>query len=473
MSIRDCSILGLICVGLQMFGVAQNAPAQNATNSSVGTERSVPAPALSAVAGIETGVPDEAGSDLPHIPALLGGRGASLAFQSEMERSNYLRAGLNVGAAYDDNALLAPSGGQGDTSITIFPNIALEESWSRMRWALTYAGGFTVHQGLTSRNQGSHDVSFDSQFRLSPHVNLRVAEDFAVTTGFFDGGNGTAVSGTGGPNASLIAPLATQRTNSTTAEANYHFALNDVIGGSGSFYDLHFTNLPKGAALADTRTVTGSAFWLHRTFRHNWTGASYIFERISFDPGAGETRVHSLALIDTLGLSRGFTFSAFIGPQYSDNRGLTPAGDAIPQFQQWSMSGGVEVGWQSARTSVSTGYSRRITDGGGVLGAVRLQSVHGDVRRELFPGWAVRVGGRYGSNHSLTVPFSGAGSTIDLTSASVSLERNIGKSLGLRLGYSHDFQEQSGFADPTQKLDAHRNRFFVTLSYQWAKPLGM
>jgi hypothetical protein len=45
--------------------------------------------------------------------------------------------------------------------------------------------------------------------------------------------------------------------------------------------------------------------------------------------------------------------------------------------------------------------------------------------------------------------------------------------LGLHFGYAHDFQQQSGFADPAQKLDAHRNRFFITLSYQWAKPLGM
>ena len=49
----------------------------------------------------------------------------------------------------------------------------------------------------------------------------------------------------------------------------------------------------------------------------------------------------------------------------------------------------------------------------------------------------------------------------------------MGKSIGLRLGYAHDFQEQFGLPAPTPTLDAHQNRFFVTLSYQWAKPLGM
>jgi len=75
-------------------------------------------------------------------------------------------------------------------------------------------------------------------------VNLRVAENFSLTTGYFDGGgDAVPVAGTGGPNASLIVPLSTQRSSLTTVETNYHFALNDLIGASGSFYDLHFTNL--------------------------------------------------------------------------------------------------------------------------------------------------------------------------------------------------------------------------------------
>jgi hypothetical protein len=378
-----------------------------------------------------------------------------------------------VGASYDDNPLLVATGARSNTGYSVFPNLTMEQSWPRMRWSLAYAGGLTVNQDLTSRNQGSHDLNFDSQFRLSPHVNLRIAEDFAVTTGFFDGGNGVAVSGTGGPNASLITPLATQRTNSTTAAANYHFALNDVVGASGSFYDLHFTNPPTDSLLVNTRTATGSAFWLHRIIGRNWAGATYSYEHMTFDPSGGETRVHSFAVVDTLTLPPGFSLSGFLGPQLSENRGLTPTGGgAISQFRNWSLSGGVEAGWQGIRTSLSTGFSRRITDGGGLLGAVRSQSVHGDVRRQLLPGWAVGLGGSYGNNKALTVVSSGGSSTINVTSISASLERNVGKSLGLGLGYFHDFQNQSGSSDPTQNFDANRNRFSVTLSYQWAKPLG-
>jgi hypothetical protein len=472
MSIRNCSIIGLVLVGMQILSAAQNPPAQTRD-----TERSAPAPALSGLAGIDTpAAEDDTSSGLPQIPSLLGGRGASMAFQSESERSNYLRGGLNVGAAYDDNALLTTGNGAGNMTYTVFPNIAIEQTLPRMRWSLGYAAGLTVNQRLSNNNQGSHDLNFESQFRLSPHVNLRVAEAFSLTSGVFDAGTGAGVQpGAGGPNAGLLTPLASRRSSVTVVETNYHFALKDVVGASGSFYDLHYRDVPAGTpTLVDTRTASGSAFWFHRLFRQDWAGLSYRFERFTFDPD-GETLVHSFMAVNTLSFASKFTISGFIGPQYSDNHGVVavgPGAGQVSQFNDWSVAGGVEGGWQSKRTSVAAGYSKRVNDGGGVLGAVRLQNVHANFRRELFPGWAAVFGIGYGSNKSLTVPVAGTATSIDSTSVSASLERNIGESLGLRMGYSHDFQSQSGSSDLTQNFDAHRNRFFVTLSYQWAKPIG-
>ncbi len=470
MNIRKCSILGFVLLGLEVLSAAQNPPAQGND-----APRPTPAPALSGVMGIDSPVPEEdTSSNLPQIPALLGGPKMSLAFRSESERSNYLRGGLNVGATYDDNALLTSNNKVGNTTFSVFPNISMEQARSRMRWTLGYAAGLTVNQRLSSRNQGSHDLTFDSQFRLSPHVNLRVAEDFSLTSGFFDSGSAAVAAGNGGPNANLITPLSKQRSSSTVAEANYHFALRDVVGASGSFYDLHFSDVPAGFTLTNTRTAAASAFWLHGLFGRDWAGVSYRFQRVTFDP-SGETRVHSIMAVNTVSLPGRFTVTGFIGPEYSDNQGLVPTGGGAGQafhFSDWSVAGGVEAGWQKEHTNVAAGYSRRINDGGGVLGAVRLQSVHGDIRQELFPGWAVAVGASYGNNESLTVPLAAGAKSVNSASVGASLERNLGKNLSLRLGYGHDFQEQIGSPDPNLQGGAHRNRFFVTLGYQWARPLG-
>jgi len=469
MSIRRLFVLAWMAAGLQVLSAAQTPTPQSPPAQSPGGDaaRTAPAAPLSGLAGMQIeDSAEDASTDVPPIPAVLGGRGTSSAFLSELTRSNFLRGGVNVGAAYDDNPFLH-SGGGSNTSESIFPNIRIEQSTSRTSWSLGYAGGLTVNQKITNQNQGSHNLNFDSQFRLSPHVNLRVAENFSLTTGFFDSGNGAGVvAGSGGPNASLITPLATQRSSLTTVETNYHFALNDLIGASGSFYDLHFNQrgTQVTSPLLDSQTAAGSAFWLHRIFRGDWGGASYGFQRITYS-GSGETRVHSFLAVNTLSLSRRLTLTGSAGPQYSENVGATP------QPSNWSVTGAVEGSWRDERTSVSAGYSRTVSDGGGLLGAVRSQSVHGTFRRELVPGWAAAVTANHGTNQSVTGPSKTGTSSINLTSVGVSLERNVGKSIGLRLGYNHDFQEQ--FGSPAQTPDAHRNRFFVTLSYQWAKPLGM
>jgi hypothetical protein len=477
-------IFMLVLSGLLVCAAAQNPPAPTPPSQSSPAEgttddsRSTPAPALSGVMGIDAQMAEEGSStDQPQIPALLGGQGASLAFSSEMERSNYLRGGLNVGATYDDNTFLTPSGAVGNIAYSVFPNISIEQSRSRLRWTLGYAAGVTVNQRFSNSNQGSHNLNFDSEFRLGPHVNLRIAETFSLATGFFDSGNGTAAGGGDGlPNANLITPFSKQRTSSTVVGANYHFALKDVVGVSGSFFDQHFSDVQGQFALVNSRTASGSGYWLHEFFRRDWTGVGYRFERLTFDPGAGETRVHSITVVNTLSLSDRFTFSGYFGPEYSDNQGMIPGTGGPPQpshFTNWSFAGGVDGSWQNQRTSVAAGYSRRINDGGGLLGVARVQGVHADFRQQLFPGWAATLGASYGRNRSLTVPGAGSASSVDLTSVRASLERNLGKSLGLRFTYFHDFQQQFGVSNPPQNLDAHRNRFSLTLFYQWAKPLGI
>lgn len=476
-SIGKTLILGWMIAGLQVYSMAQNPPAENPPNQSPtdNDSRTAPATALSGIAGMQTeNGPGDASSDVPQLPVLLGGPGISATFLSEMERSSYLRGGVNVGAAYDTNPLLLSSGESGNTSISIFPNISVQESTSRMRWSLGYAGGLTINQSFANENQDSQSLNFDSQYRLSPHVNLRVAENFSLTTGFFDAGNGTeSVVGPGSPNASLLAPLSTQRSSTTTVETNYHFALNDLVGASGSFYDLHFSNVPAGTELTDSNTASAAAFWLHRIFGTDWGGISYRFQRITFNPGGGETDVHSFLAVDTLNISSRLTLTGFVGPQYTENQGLFPGELQATQSNGWSVSGGAEGAWKNQNTSVAAGYSRSISDGGGVLGTVLLQTVHANFRREIVKGWAAALYAMHGTNQSLTVPLATTASSINLTSAGISLDHNVAKSIGLRMGYSHDFQQQFGLPAPTPTQNASRNRVFVTLSYQWSKPLGM
>src|SRR5262249_45833414 len=83
----------------------------------------------------------------PVLPAIVGGYGTSLATRTEMERSNYIRGGVTLQATYDDNAFLSDPAFSNYT-YSIFPQVALDQSRSRVHWILNYAGGFTYNQRL-------------------------------------------------------------------------------------------------------------------------------------------------------------------------------------------------------------------------------------------------------------------------------------------------------------------------------------
>jgi hypothetical protein len=474
--IRRCLILGWMVAGLQIISVAQSSPSDPSTQNPASDDagaRTAPVAPLSGIAGMETegDTEEDTGSDLPQIPALLGGKGSSTAPLSELKRSNYLRGGLNVGATYNDNPLLGSSGVTSNTGVSIFPNISIEQTTSRVGYTLGYAGGITLNQNLGIGNQQAQNLNLDSQFRLSPHVDLRIAENFSYSTGFFDAGTG---SPSGGTNPNLITPLSTQRSDTSTVEMNYHVRLNDLIGASGSYYESHFSNQPaESQPLSDNQTLSASAFWLHRLFHGDWAGIAYHFDRITFSPGGGDTVVHSFYAVNTLDLSSRFFLTGFVGPQYSDSQGLAPLTAQPLQSTGWSAAGGVDGGWKNLRTGITAGYSRTIGGGGGVLGTVTVQNVHGNFRRELGWGWATTLTGTYATNQSIIVPSAGSATSVNLTSAGITLDRSVRKSFGLRLGYTHAFQEQFGLPSPAPTLGAHQNSFFVTLSYQWAKPLGL
>jgi hypothetical protein len=466
-------ILTFVLLGVQSVVMGQPSPQQTGDDS--GTTRAVPAPAVSGIVGMDSDSGEQGDDTLPQIPSFLGGTGNTLALSSETERSNYLRGGVNISEGYNDNAFLTPTGQGGNTTFSVYPNISFAATTSRMRWTLGYAAGLSVNQKLSDQNQLSQNLTFDSLFRLSPHVNLHAAERFSMTSGIFGANGADFETATIGPSGTLITPLANQRSSQTIVEANYHFALKDVVGASGSFNSLNYSNVSTGAGtLADTQTASGTAFWLHQVFRGNWAGLSYNFARITYDPN-GETKVNTFSFTDTLSISKAFHISGFVGPQYSQNQGVAATGPQTGEetsFSGWGVSGGVDAGWQSERMGVTAGYSKSVSSGSGVLGAVNVQNVRAAVRRELFPHWTVNVMGSYASNDALTLATVTTAPVIKTTTVGASLQRELGRSVGFQAAYFHDFQDQSGSTDITQNYNVNRNRFLVSVSYQWAKPLG-
>ena len=422
--------------------------------------------------------------DRAPVPALINGEVTSLSFSSELARTNFLSGGVTLQGTYDDNVLSLPSNPVGGYTAAILPYIAIDQSRSRLHWNLNYAAGFVANQRLADQNQQSHNAGADLEYRVSPHVDLRLSDHFLYTTNFFDllqQNVGTPGSGAlQQPNQSVITPLAKRISNLGTAEMNYQFSPDDLIGGSGTFYNSRFRDVPPGTLnLLDTDTQQADGFYTHRLARSYWIGGAYEFQQLNFSPGVDQATTHSFLLFNTIYLRPRMSISVLDGPEHwdYDSQVITQV-VTVPVVvvvsspvseRRWTYAAGASFNWQGEHTSVQMGASRRISDGGGILGPVELVSAQAALRQKLRRSLTLAFGGIVGDNR-LLANFNGVAARLRSASGSAAIEQMLGRSFMVSLGYGRDYQRESGGTPPP--TDVNHNRGWVSLSYNFSKAIG-
>jgi hypothetical protein len=394
------------------------------------------------------------------------------------DRSNYLRGGLAFTSAYTDNAVGAVNGHPvSDVSYSVAPSLALDETMPRMHLVATYAPGFTFYQRESSLNEADQNASLNFQYRLSPHVTFSARDGFQKSSSVFNQADfasaGAVSGGTQEANFSVIAPIADRLSNSGNAGITYQFAANSMVGASGTFANLHYPDPAEVPGLFDSASQGGSVFYSVRVSKMHYLGATYQYQRLlSYPaPGTNQTQTHSLLLFYTLYLTSRFSVSVFGGPQYSDAGPQFTDTLPIPSpaFRSWSPEAGGSLSWQGRMSSVALSYSHMISGGSGLIGAVRMDSGTASIRQQLSRMLSASVAGGYAQNDVLaaTPLFSDNGHTV---SGTVSLRQQFRQHLNLQLGYTRLHQDYSAVAVLATTPDT--NREFVSISYQFSRPLG-
>jgi hypothetical protein len=455
--------LGIVLMtGVQLWAQVNTVPDNTATPPAA--ETSVPAADTTAAPAVV--------EDRMQTPPPVSGAAYPTTYAAE-ERSNYLRGGLTFTTAYSDNVL----GGTtinpvSDVSYAIFPNIALDETTPRLHWVLSYSPGFTFYQRVSSRNQENQNVAIDFKYRLSPHVTLSLRDSFQKSSSVLDqpdlASAGAVTGGTQGTGLAIIAPLADQLTNNGNAELTYQFSANGMIGASGTFTNLHYSNPAQVPGLADSSTQGGSAFYSHRLSKKHYIGASYQYQRLlTYPSGAAqnETQTHTVLAFYTLYLRPNLSISFSAGPQHTDAFQFP-----LSSAQSWSPAASASVGWQAQHTNVAASYSRTVSGGGGLQGAFHTNTANLSLRQQLSRNWSGQVVGAYSIYKTLTplfIPPSLGGHSI---SGSASLHRNLGQHFSAEAGYTRLHQSYGNIAAITTAPDT--NREWLSISYQFARPLG-
>lgn len=394
-------------------------------------------------------------------------------------RSNYMRAGLTFNTAYSDNVLGGISTNPvSDVSYSIWPSIALDETTPRLHTVLTYDPGFTFYQRTSARNEADQNLGLDFSYRLSPHVTLSVLDSFHKSSNVLnqpDFLSVNPVSGSAQASAiSVIPPVADQLNNTGTAELTYQFALNGMVGASGSFTNLHYPDPAEVPGLYDSSSKGGSAFYNHRLSGKHYIGVTYQYQDLLAYPTGfrAETQTHSVLFFYTAYLKPTFSLSFFGGPQYSDTQENT-----VPALHAWSPAAGASLSWQGRQTSLAISYSRAIAPGGGLIGAVHQDAATTSVRRQLTRTLSVGAGASYSTNkllflgNTLLLPILGGFNTGGHTIAgTASLDRPLGEHFELGLGCTRLHQSYSDIGAISGAPNT--NREWVSISYQFARPLG-
>jgi hypothetical protein len=413
------------------------------------------------------------------VPPPVSGQSYPQAPTSQ-ERSNYLRGGVTFSSAYSDNVLGTTGSNSApvsEVSYSVFPTLALNETTTRLHWTLTYAPGFTFYQKTSSRNEADQNAAIDFQYRLSPHVTFSARDGFQKTSSVFNQPSlGTAGAVSGGiqePNQSVIAPVASQLNNFGNVGITYQFAANGMIGASGTFTNLHYLDPAEVQGLFDSSSQGGSAFYAYRISKMHYIGVAYQYQRLlSYPaPGTNQTQTHSLLLLYTLYATPRFSISFFGGPQYADigpqfsNTGSIPSSAS----QSWHPEAGGSLSWQGRISSLAVSYSHMVSSGGGLIGAVQTDSASASIRQQFSRTLSGSVTGGYAQNDVLaaTPLASSNGHTV---SGTASVQQLFGQHLNVQLGYTRLHQDYSTVA--VLASTPNTNREFISISYQFSRPLG-
>jgi hypothetical protein len=388
------------------------------------------------------------------------------------ERSNYLRAGVTFNPAYSDNTLGGLSSKPvSDVNYSVWPTIELDQTTPRLKSILTYAPGFTFYQRTTGRDEADQNATMDVEYRVTEHVTASVRDSFQKTSNVFNQpdlvSSGAVYGSSQPPTTAVLPPIADQLRNSANAELTYQFSANGMVGGSGTFTNLHYPNQAEVPGLYDSSSRGGSAFYSHRVSKNQYLGAQYQYSRILAFPtgGQSQTETHTLFLFYTVYLKPTLSLSLSGGPQLYE-----ATQPQLPASSSWAPAATASLSWQGRRATFAAGYARTITSGGGLTGAFHSNNATVSAGWQIDRSWSIGVAGNYAIYRN-AAPFllnaDPGGHTIFGTA---SLHHPIGQYFAAEAGYTRIHQSYSDVAVVSGTPDT--NREYIAISYRFNRPLG-
>ena len=418
----------------------------------------------------------------------------SLDFLTGAIENSSITLGIGAGVSFDSNGF--PSTVSNSTQsrwlFNVSPNIKIQQFFPRFAWNASYAGGLQVYKqvtGPTNRNNNlfSQIVGGGFIWQFAHHWQMLGSENYRHSADPFN--SYFTIAGTptaNNPNPVPYFPLSNFSQNNAQLTISNQLTKWDSVSFTGTENYRHTStfNVVTSVPFYNLKSYGGRAGYRHVVSPRLTLGAGYVYNSLDFGHGQQRSGIQTMEFTADYVIRQNMTISGWVGPEYTSTKTIIPIpilGTLPPQFvpfinhdSRWSTALGFNFGWQSRRNSFRAGYSRQVSDGGGLTATSQVNNVNADYRRQIAPKWSGRVGGRYLKSHSTTAPNGvnpASFRNFENYSFDLGLSYQISKHFTSTATYIRVHQTQSNafLINPGTYND---NRVGVNISYSWTHPLG-
>lgn len=387
-------------------------------------------------------------------------------------RSNYLRAGLTITPAYNDNVL--PSAGSTaicDMTYSISPTLALDHVTPRLHQTLTYTPAITIYEHTSALNDLDQALSINYVYRMSQHSSVSMRDYFYKSSNVFN--RPYSVTGTpidGSPLATpqgIIAPWQNALGNTASGEVSYQYRKNRMLGAGGATTRMDYLDKAEAPDLGNSNSRSGSGFYNIRLSETKYAGVMYQYSMFQTSSAATQssTQTHTVHFFFTFYPTHDLSLSLSGGPQ----RYLT-AMPPFPDSGAWTPAVTASINWQANRVSLAASYSRIVTGGGGLTGSFLSNNANVSMHWQATRNWTIDPAANYGLQKNVNPALFSANTGGRTVSGSLSIGRAISEHIRADFAYQRLHQRYGSVSPAALPPDA--NRESISISYHLDRPLG-
>ncbi len=402
-----------------------------------------------------------------------------LTMLNEVTANTGIRLNMTTGLLTYHNSY-GGSTGYWDTLGTVGGGVHITQIRPTLVWDLRYNGGVSLSAltlpGSSTYTTLNQNAGANILWQFAKRWQLAVKDSYIYTNDPFEPYlTYGRVPTFNDPNPVTYIPQAATEANVGSVNLTYKVSQHDSLTFTGGESFQRYIN----SALASNNSYSYSAGsdYQHEFSARLSAGGGYSFTAIDYGHGLSRSGIQAITGFASYQLSPTMYITGFMGPEYTANKDIVPT-FCFPGFgcfgyhaqyqAQWNLAEGATFGWSGTRNALRVGFRHQNSDGGGLLGTVRLYQVTAAYRRPLTQRWNFSAGFSY--NNSQSISQYRPNSFLNALLGTVSLGRNISQSWNATMYYSAIHQRQNYYSPQPSTLGS--NGVGITLQYSWGHSLG-